>query len=46
MSNNEKIIELVKLLEIGELKALEEALYTRRRALERAHEAAFKAINR
>jgi len=45
MTHNEKIIELVKLLGIGELKALEEAIYTRRRKLEREHESAFKSIN-
>ena len=44
MSHNQQIIELVKILGIGELKALEEALYSRRRALERLHESAFKTI--
>lgn len=44
MSHHEKIIELVKLLGIGDLRALEEAVRNRRYKLEKEHECAFKAI--
>ena len=45
MTHNDKIIELVKLLGIGDLRALEDAVRNRRCKLEKEHENNFKAIN-